>query len=236
MRPAIARQLLRRARSGALATVSCRDGAWPFASLVTLACDCDAAPIFLFSQLADHTHNLQADNRAALLIEDASHRTNPQTGSRISMLGRIEISQDERHRRRYLARHPFAAAYAGFADFAIYRMTIWQVHSVGGFAQACRIAGDEFCADLASAAAIGAAEPDILETCNADGTATRLARRLGRDEDGWEMIAVDPDGCDLRRGNTLQRLEFPRAVDDPEQVRAVLVEMTTEPRGDQQEL
>jgi putative heme iron utilization protein len=69
MTAAAARRLLQRARSGALATTSCREEGWPFASLVTVACDCDGAPLFLFSQLAEHTRNLAADSRAALLTQ-----------------------------------------------------------------------------------------------------------------------------------------------------------------------
>ena len=231
MNAATARHLLRRARSGALATLhplsdAGSDGGpdvWPFASLVTVACDCDAAPIFLFSQLADHTRNLQSDNRAALLVEEASHRANPQTGPRISVLGRIQKSQEERHRRRFLARHPSARIYAGFADFAIYHMAIERVHYVGGFGKACWIEGDDIRADLASAAAIAAAEPEILRESNATGIATLCARRLvRRSEDGWVMIALDLEGCDLRRGHTVARLDFPHPASGPDDVREML--------------
>lgn len=235
MSAAGARRLLRRARSGVLATASSQHGAWPFASLVTLACDCDAAPLFLFSHLAEHTRNLQLDNRATLLAEEASSRANPQTGPRISVLGRIEKSDDERHRRRFLARHPSAAGYAGFADFAIYRMTIERAYHVGGFGKACWIEGDDIRADLASAAAIAAAEAEILREINADDTATRCARRLLRwHQDGWVMIAVDPEGCDLRRGHTIARLEFPYPASDPQDLREMLKETVAEPEGERE--
>lgn len=238
MSAAAARRLLRRARSGALATAhptaheTAGGGkdAWPYASLVTVACDCDAAPLFLFSQLADHTRNLQTDDRASLLIEEASRRANPQTGPRVTVLGRIAKSEEERHRRRFLARHPSAMLYAGFTDFAIYRMNIERAHYVGGFGRARWIESRDFAWDAVSAAAIAAAEPEIIQDSNAANAATLCARRLlRRSEDGWIIIALDPEGCDLRRGNAIARLEFPRPAFSPEGVREALRELAEEP-------
>ena len=51
-------------------------------------------------------------------------------------MGRVEPSADERLARRFLARHPEAERYAGFADFGFYRMTVERAHYVGGFAKA----------------------------------------------------------------------------------------------------
>ena len=238
MSAAAARRLLRRARSGVLATAhptahQTADGgkdAWPYASLVTVACDCDAAPLFLFSQLADHTRNLNADNRASLLVEEASRRANPQTGPRATVLGRIEKSEEERHRHRFLARHPSAALYADFSDFAIYCMTIECVHYVGGFGQARWIEASDFAWDAGSAAAIAAVERQVIEESNAGDVTTLCARQLlRRREDGWIMIAVDPEGCDLRRGNAIARLEFPRPAHNPDDVREALTELAENP-------
>jgi heme iron utilization protein len=242
MSAAAARRLLRRARSGALATRyqmphGAADGGediWPYASLVTVACDCDAAPLFLLSQLAEHTRNLRTDNRAALLVEEASRRDNPQTGPRVTVLGRIEKSQQERHRHRFLARHPCAALYAGFADFAIYRMTIERAHDVGGFGQARWIEARDFASDAGSAAAIAATETEILRDGNAGDAAINCADRLQRRrQDGWSLIAVDPDGCDLRRGNAIERLEFLRSALDPAGVRQALTELAEEPTSEE---
>lgn len=235
---AAARGLARRARSAALATSLPADqggeAAAPYASLVTIACDTDGAPILLLSQLADHTRNLHIDPRACLLIEGASRRSNPQTGPRVSLLGRITASGEERHRLRFLARHPGAALYAGFADFAIYRMQVERVHYVGGFARARWMGGEAFLCSAAAAAAVAAAEADILAHINQDHAdavalyAKHLLRRRGND---WRMIAVDPDGCDLRAGNTMARLDFPHPVGGPAELREVLVELAATARA-----
>lgn len=211
------------------------DGGRPYGSLVTIACDVDGAPILLLSRLSAHTRHLQADPRAALLVEDASRRHNPQTGPRVSLIGRIDPSGEARHRRRFLARHPSAAAYADFADFAFHRMTVERAHYVGGFARAHWIAADAFLSDPAAAAALAKAEASVLAHMNADHAvavtlyATRLLGRRGR---GWRLIGVDPDGADLAASGTPARLTFPHVVSDASTLRETLVALARSARGD----
>ena len=64
-----ARRLIRARDHAALATSL--DG-WPYASLVAVACDIDASPLLLLSDLAQHTSNLADDPRISLLFEDTS--------------------------------------------------------------------------------------------------------------------------------------------------------------------
>ena len=120
-------------------------------SLVTIACDHDGSPILLLSNLADHTRNLAADDRASLLVEAASQRVNPQTGPRVSLVGRLTPADAARCRDRFLARHPSAERYAGFADFHIFRMAVGRVHWVGGFADARWMDGEAYRAEPAAA-------------------------------------------------------------------------------------
>ncbi len=111
-------------------------------------------------------------------------------------------------------------------------MTIERVHYVGGFARARWFTARDFLSETASADAIAAAEIELLAELNKDEVRALVMERLRRGE-GWSMIALDPEGCDLRRGNTLARLEFPRPAHDPEQARAMLVEMSAELKGEQ---
>lgn len=230
-----ARGLIRRARSAALASALAGDGGWPYASLVTVACDLDASPILLLSDLSDHTRNIALDPRASLLFEESSARANPQTGPRVSVLGRIARDDDPRLGRRFLARHPGAALYAGFADFHFHRLHAERGHFVGGFARAVWLAGDGLRSDPAAAAALAEAEQDILAHLNADHAdaidlwANRLLGRAGR---GWRVVALDPDGCDLARANRLARLAFPRPAADAAAVRELLIELGRRARAE----
>jgi putative heme iron utilization protein len=230
-----ARVLLRTRRSAALATALVSDGGRPFSSLVTIACDCDGSPILLLSTLSDHTRNLDADPRASLLLEDASRRANPQTGPRLTLLGRITPDAEPRLRRRFLARHPAAALYAGFADFRIFRMTVDGGHWVGGFAKARRLEAALLLANASAALALAEAEASVLEHMNADhADAIDLCARwlLGRAGSGWTLLAIDPEGCDLGRGGTaFVRLPFPRPATDGESLRQILVTLTSDARN-----
>lgn len=232
---AAARMLLRSRRSAALATASASDDGWPFCSLVTIACDADGSPIMLFSRLADHTRNLDADSRAALLLEDAAGLANPQTGPRLTLTGRIIPDAEPRLRRRFLARHPGAALYADFGDFRFFRMEVDAGHWVGGFAQARRLERSLLLADAQASHAIAAAEPSAVDHMNADHAAAIglwASRLLGLAGDGWRIVAIDPEGCDLGCGDVaFARLAFPRLATDAGDLRDILVALTAEARA-----
>ncbi len=229
------RGLVRRARSAALATtLKARDG-FPYVSFVTVACDMDGSPIMLFSTLADHTRNLIEDARASLLFEATSRRRNPQMGPRVTLMGKITKTNDKHLADRFLARHPDAAMYAGFADFEFYRMSVERAHWVGGFArarwidrkwvlygerEACKVMSD--------------CEVDVMAHMNADhGAALDACAQglLGRSGTGWAMSGLDPEGIDLRRQAYVARLDFDQPVCDAQGVRKALVALAKRGRA-----
>ncbi len=130
-------RLLAQARTASLATGLARDGSgWPYASLVLLAAHKALGPLLLLSDLADHTRNLQADQRAALLVTQSNPTGDPLSASRVTLLGRFwpvpeALAEDARD--VFLARHGGAAAYADFKDFHLYNMAIEQAHLIAGF-------------------------------------------------------------------------------------------------------
>ena len=204
-----------------------KDG-WPYGSLVSVALDCDGSPLMLFSNLSDHTRNLAKDSRASLLFEETSRLKNPQTGPRITVTGRIKKTTQDRHRRRFLARHPEAALYAGFGDFNFFRMQVDRAHFVGGFAKAVWLKGADILADAKAAAAVAKAEPAVLEQMNTDhpdAVDHYALTLLGRSGRGWKMTGIDPDGADLRLGGRVARLSFENPVRDRKAVREELVRL-----------
>lgn len=230
----MARRLVRRARSAALASTLAGSGGHAYASFVTVATDLDGSPLLLLSDLAEHTRNLKADNRASLLVEAASRRSNPQTGPRVTLIGRIERTENERHRHRFLTRHPAAAKYAAFSDFAAYRMDVERVHFVGGFAQARWVNGRDFVLPSATADAIAAAAPEVLAQVNADLQDTldlAVASQLGRRGHGWRLVAIDPEGFDFSRNNAFARLDFPTPVETPDGLRTELAKVADAARA-----
>src|SRR5947207_4993870 len=163
-RGAAARRLMRGRAHAALATSF---AGRPYVSLVASACDIDASPLLLLSDLAQHTRNLAADPMVSLLFDDTKDHPDPLAGPRLTLLGRAERCDDPRCAARFAARHPASAAYAGFADFRLYRVVIERGHLVAGFG---RIAWIE-AADLrfsADASGLAAAEAEIVAHMNAD--------------------------------------------------------------------
>ena len=197
------RQLMRGCRKAALATAS--EGGRPTVSLVTVAFDIDASPILLLSSLADHTRNIDRDPRVALLFDGTGGLSNPQQGPRVTLEGHIGRDPGERLRRRFLARHPKAALYAGFADFAVFRVEPGRAHWVGGFAKA-RWLEQGLTSPPPVAAAFAAAEEDLLAAVN--------ARLSGADR----AVGVDPDGCDLWRRGHFRRRRFAVSLEAPQQL------------------
>ncbi|EME71540.1 putative heme iron utilization protein [Paramagnetospirillum caucaseum] len=210
------RRVARAVRKAALAT-SLAEGkdSRPYVSLVTLAFDHDLSPILLLSRLADHTRNLLADGRAALLLDGTDGHANPQTGPRVTLTGSVAENDDPRLRRRFLARHPGAALYAGFGDFAIWRMSVERAHFVGGFGRAVW-----FDAPLVApeqAALMAGAEDSVLEAVNGgrpELVAALAARAGGVAGCGWRLAGIDPDGCELEAGETQLRLSFDLGPDE----------------------
>lgn len=226
-----ARRLMRACDRAALATSQrpADDGTdaagWPYPSLVLVAFDHDGSPLLLLSTLADHTRNLLADGRVGLLFDGTAGLAQPLTGARLSVLGRAERSDDPLHRARYLRRHPDAAFYAGFADFAIYRVVVERAHLVAGFGRIHWLSAADL--DLPAAApALAAGEAALLDHLNGEGYGPRLGPapdgESAGDGESWSLTGVDPEGCDLRRGGYVARVDFEQRIHDPESAKLML--------------
>jgi putative heme iron utilization protein len=206
-----ARGLLRRARTGTLATLNAGDGT-PYASLVNVATDVRGWPVILVSTLAWHTRNLLAGPRASLMVAEVPDQGDALTGPRVTVMGRFSKTASEAVSRRYLARHPAAELYAGFGDFAFWQMQPEAAHAVAGFGRIETIGAEEMFPD---AAEIEALEADAIAHMNVDhdDAIQRYAEKLlGATPGGWQIAAIDPDGADLRRGEESRRLSFPEPV------------------------
>lgn len=232
-----ARRLIRGLDRATLATLMRPDGpapGAPYASLVLVALDHAARPLLLISRLADHTRNLLADSRGSLLFDGTAGLAEPLTGPRVSVQGVLVQTDDPAARARFVARHPGAQLYAGFSDFALWRMEPEAAHLVAGFGKIHWVGADALLLNVSAAAALQADEAEIVAHMNADhGDAVQLyaTRLLGRGGEGWAMTGVDPEGADLRLGGEVARLAFDRPVHDAEQARAELVRLVKRARG-----
>ena len=84
-----------------------------------------------------HTQNLEADGRASLLVTGPGAAEDPLAAGRVTLIGEAGASLPPTSRPRrehYLARHPRAAAWVDFEDFAFWRLEVVDLYWVGGFA------------------------------------------------------------------------------------------------------
>lgn len=233
--PDEARRLIRRARWATLATLTPGTGG-PYASLVTVATDVDGTPLVLISRLAVHTRNIEADNRVSILFADVGEG-DPFVHPRISVTAAAHrVADAERVARRFLARHPEAALYAGFADFSFYRLEPAGAHLVAGFGRIVDLPRHELVVDLAGAEGLVEAEQEAVEHVNADHPETvRLyaTALLGLPEGDWRMTGIDPEGCDLAWGDATGRLLFPERVTGPAGLRQAFQVLAGKARASQ---
>ncbi len=221
---ALAEDLLRRARLGSLAALEPGTGV-PLASRVSLATAQTGDPVFLISQLSAHFGALEADSRCSLLLGEAG-KGDPLAHPRMTVIGRaVKTAGDERKalRARFLARHPKAALYADFGDFAFWRLEIERVSLNGGFGKAYELGREDLC--TAPLPDLEALEPEAVAHMNEDHLdAIQLyAQAGGASGEEWVLATLDPTGMDFTRGDETARYRFDSPLTSAEELRPRLV-------------
>lgn len=218
---------VRLVRSGLKAALATLEEGHPYASLVLVATEASGAPIILISKLARHTRNLERDARASLLFDGTTEWGDPLSGPRVTVRGTMQrVAQSEAQLRRFVARHPSAQGYAGFADFGLWRLEIRDAHFIGGFGRIVEVPRSDLLIDTAGAQALMEAEADIVAHMNADHAdalalyATRLAAQPAG---AWRMTGIDPAGVDLVWEGRTARIDFATPVRTPQAAREALV-------------
>jgi hypothetical protein len=233
----LARALLRGARHGALATLAPGSGA-PQASRVAVATDMDGAPLILVSALAAHTGALRADPRCALLLGEPG-KGDPLAHPRLSLAARARelprgTADQLRASRRYLARQPRAALYAGFADFGWFRLEPAGASLNGGFARAFALTAGDLLSAGPAAEELAGIEAEAIAHLNADhAEALGLYARhyAGAGDGAWRLEGLDPDGLDLAHGGRLARVWFEPPLGGADELRPRLAAMAAAARG-----
>lgn len=231
-----AKSLIRSGKQGALATLAQATGD-PYCSLVNVATAPDGSPVLLISALALHTKNILADPRVSLMIDE--RRTgDPLEGARVMIAGRAEKVTDdatlEPIRRRYLLRHPTAEQFAGFPDFAFFKIDVRDVHLVAGFGRIVTLARAQVLTDLSGAEEVVAGEASAVTHMNEDhmeANALYATKLLGGVDGAWRITSLDPEGADLAFGDATLRLPFPARVTSALALRKTLVALVGEARA-----
>jgi len=231
-----ARTLVARIPTGTLCTIAIDPAGYPYGSFVTVAFE-HGDPVFLISELAEHTRNLKRDSRASLMVAEGGS-SDPLANGRVTILGpctRID-GDGGSTRRAFLAAHPDSAYYAGFRDFAFWKLRAESVRYIGGYGRMSWIGRDEWhAADPDPLAPSAAAIIAHMNTDHADAmvlyckafsraTDSSAASMTGIDRYGFEMSARTGEGP------RPVRLAFAAPVSTPDQARAALIAMLKEAR------
>jgi heme iron utilization protein len=234
-----ARTLLTRAQEGTLATQSRRHPGFPFASLMPYALDPAGHPLVLVSDLAVHTRNLKADDRASLLVTEPQAEDRNALGlARVTLMGPMPATTPEETevvREIYLERHSDAGYWVDYPDFHFRRMEVQEIYYVGGFGVMGWVAEEDY--RDASPDPLRDAAPGIIQHMNEDhaDALAILARWKGMKEvEGARMKAVDRLGYHLgvrtAEGMRSLRIPFPEEARSPSRVRKALVDQVARAR------
>lgn len=225
-------------RIGSLSTLSRKQSGFPFGSVMPYALDERARPVFLISTMAMHTQNLQADQRASLLVTQADTGGDLLGASRVTVLGNVlpvAHSEIAGVRKLYLAAYANSKYWVDFEDFSFYRMDVVDVYYVGGFGVMGWISASDY--ERAQPDPLADAAAEIVQHMNADHKEALilLARKFASIETGKAtMTSVDRRGFHVRLktkdGVRGARIAFLREVNNQAETRKVLVEMVQRAR------
>lgn len=224
--------------TGTLGTLSVEPDGFPYGSFVTFAL-WEGQPVFLISDLAEHTKNLRNDGRASLLIVENTHRDALANG-RVTLLGRcagpVADLQVAAIKDAYLKAHPNAAYYVEFKDFSFWKLNVESVRYIGGYGRMSWV----------DASSWVAAEPDpmvehhaqILAHMNRDHADTMVTycKAFSRASDTTEatMTSIDRYGFEMSAmtgaGPRPIRVAFPEPIASAEDARTQMVALARKAR------
>jgi heme oxygenase (biliverdin-IX-beta and delta-forming) len=233
-----ARTLAQQVSVGTLCTLALDPKGHPYGSLVTVAFDA-GEPVFLISELAEHTRNLRQDGRASLLVAE-SVASDPLANARVTLVGQARLVKEAalpEARAAYLSRHPDAAYYADFKDFAFWTLSVESVRYIGGYGRMSWVPAEDW--RRAEPDPIAADARGILSHMNEDHAEalalycrafskaedTSVATMTSVDRYGFEMSAITALGpCPIR-------LAFSTPITDKTDARKALVALLHEARA-----
>lgn len=201
--------LLHDASWGGLATQSAHVPGYPFATIVPFALDERHRPIFLISDLAEHTKNLVADIRASFVVQKGNDE-NVLARERMSIVGNVApITPSTPLVARYLRYHPDAEQYLALAGFHFFQLEPTHALYIAGFGQMRWIDGAEWSETLSMSAkneeelilAVGEMQPAGVRLLGVDRYGFDFEKDGSRERQRFAdgPIAADQVGTILRR-------------------------------------
>lgn len=196
-----------------LSTHSAKYEGYPFGSLLPICRDGKGNPLLLISHLAQHTRNLDANPRCALMLTKEGH-TDVQQWARLTCLADAEPVSSSTAVERYCRYYPESRRYHKELNFHLYRLQPRQFYFIAGFGSA-RWFDVSRIMDLQSFQTAG--EMELLFQLNAHehGVLRSYFSNHGVPiDDEIHAVGADPWGIDIRSGERLMRHHFPSPMAD----------------------
>ena len=231
-----ARTLVAQAKTATLCTLFEENGA-PYGSFVTFALY-KGRPVFLVSELAEHTKNLHGDARASLLVAE-QRPGDPLANGRVTLVGqctKVAESDEAGAREVFLAAHPNASYYVDFKDFSFFQLEVEQIRYIGGYGRMSWVENPEWYGSEPDPIA-SHAQP-ILKHMNDDHKSALQAyckafSKAGEVEE-VRMTAIDRYGFEMSaktdKGPRPIRVAFKSSIGDAKEARQELVALAKEAR------
>jgi len=186
-------------------------------------------PVILISHLAEHTHNVEANEKVSFLVAESG--ADLQSFGRVTLLGHARAVENDEVEQRYLRYFPDGARYLEIGGFRFFRIEPEQARFIEGFGGIHWVPGEHY---LAPPVPLNDAENDILAHMNEDHVDTMklYCQRLhGGDPKSAVMVGIDLDGFDIRADDALLRFDFAEPVTTPAGARNALAALADQCRA-----
>jgi hypothetical protein len=218
------------------------EAGFPYGSLVAYSVLDDGSPLVCISEFAEHTRNAHAESRAGMLLTGLpiDEAADPLDRPRASLVGHLcRHDPTEVERAAHVELHPGVLDYAGFPDFAWWRLHTVAARYIGGFGHMSWVTGQEIGSATADNVLVGS-QPAV-EHMNLDHAQACLditqwlagiveaeaARVHSIDRHGITLYAQVPDSAMLATA----RVAFPGApLVSAAAIRPAVVELTRRAR------
>ncbi|WP_273432600.1 HugZ family protein [Chitinibacter tainanensis] len=190
-------QLLRQSRHGSLGTHSHAMPGYPHVSWLPLVPAPNGMPIVVISELAEHTQNVRHHPAVSFLLHEGEMALSK---ARATVLGQLRPLAAEPLVLARLKRYaPGLVKYLALGDFALWQLEFVRARYIAGFGKMGWVEAADW------------ARHYVLPL---EAEATLLQDFAAHCPAETELVGIDAQGLDLRRGDTLMRYPFAQAGQD----------------------
>ncbi len=224
----LSRTLVASSTTASLSTLT--ESGYPYGSIVSYIPNDDGDPVILVSDLAEHTINARANNKASMLITESSEGGDPLGRSRLTLVGSLSLVDDSTEvRETYLQKHHHASFYVDYNDFNFWKLTVDECRFVGGFGHMSWVTSEDY--RNAEVDPLFENAAGVIDHMNDDHSDANLmyVQALGKLKDSREamMLGIDRYGITLRAltpdGPRMVRIGFPSPLTSSEEARPAII-------------